>query len=313
MAKIKLPENSALSSRTKFLLRMLSNLKMPMALKAMNLMIEEMCAEKGFERESGAHYYHHLVDVAQKALNFDIRDEKIITVCILHDAIEDTWMTFEYIEREFGTEIAQAVQILSKDKNVDYKEDEEALHRYLISCYQTLCTAIAKTLDRVHNFGTLGATPLHKQLRVALETEANFFPLLKWAREEYPEYSALFHQAKTEIEPHLEKIKEQAAMKADFERQIAEKDAEIQRLREEIVAPKIQQMHDIVDASIEKDNHKAHLKEHLTTIKVLKKRNDIIESALGFYADKENHQSGLVRNDSGEKAAKALDPMSMFE
>lgn len=219
---IKIPKNSSLSSRTKFLKRYLSNLQMPLAQKALNLMIEEMCAEKGFERSSGAHYYHHLVDVTLKALNFGIRDEQAITICILHDAIEDTWMTYEFIEREFGKEIATDVQILSKDPSIDYKENTEALEAYLISCFSQLRTAIAKTLDRVHNFGTLGATPLQKQLRVALETEANFFPLFKWAREEYPEHSALFFQAKTEIEPHLEKIKEFAKMHEEMSAEIAE-------------------------------------------------------------------------------------------
>lgn len=228
---IHLPNQSKLSSRTKFLKRMLSNLQMNEAQRALSLVIEEMSAEKGFKRSSGAHYYHHLVDVAQKALNFGIRDEKIITVCILHDAIEDTWMTFEYIEREFGTEVAKGVQTLSKNPNIDYKNDSKALQAYLIGCFKTLCTAVVKTLDRVHNFGTLGATPLDKQLRVALETEANFFPLFKWAREEYPEHSALFFQAKTEIEPHLEKIKEFAKMEENYKLKIQELENEIKSLK----------------------------------------------------------------------------------
>lgn len=72
-------------------------------------------------------------------------------------------------------------------------------------------------------------------------------------------------------------------------------------------------MQDIVDVSIQNDGLREHSKEHLTTIKVLKKRNDIIEDALGFYADKINYQTGLIEDDEGEKAAKVLDPMSMFD
>lgn len=95
----------------------------------------EMKEGKGYKRSSGAHYYHHLVDVTQLLLNFGIRDEATIVVGELHDSIEDTWMTYEYIEREFGTQIAKDVQILNKDPNIDYKKDLEALQKYLIRCF----------------------------------------------------------------------------------------------------------------------------------------------------------------------------------
>lgn len=234
MNPIKLPEQTKLSSRTLFQKQMLSNLQMNKALKALNLMIEEMSIEKGYKRASGLHYYHHLVDVTQNLLNFGIRDEVIITVGELHDAVEDTWMTKEFIQREFGEDVARYVMILTKDPNIDYKKDIDSLQKYLIDCYKELCTALVKTSDRVHNFGTLGATPLEKQLRVALETEAHFFPLFKWAAKEYPEYAAFFLNAKTAIEPHLEKIKEQAAMCDKYEKIIAEKDLQIENLKKQL-------------------------------------------------------------------------------
>lgn len=219
---------SRLSSRTKFLKTTLNILNMPKAQKALDLMIEEMCSDKGFSRSNGTHYYHHIVDVTQKLLNFGVRDEGTIIVSILHDAIEDTWITFEYIEREFGRDIAEDVQILTKDPNIDYKQDKEALVAYLITCFSKLRTALVKAADRIHNFGTLGATPLHKQLRVALETEENFIPLFKWARDEYPEFASFFFQAKTEIEPHLQKIKESAAREQELLARIKELEAALE-------------------------------------------------------------------------------------
>ena len=223
-----------LSSRTKFLKRTLNTLNMNVALKALNLMIEEMCAEKGYTRGDGTtHYYHHLVDVTQKLLNFGTRDEATIVVAILHDAIEDTWITFEYIEREYGREIAEDVRTLSKDPNIDYKKDKAALEAYLIKCFSKLRTALVKAADRIHNFGTLGATPIDKQIRVALETEENFFELFKWAREEYPEASNFFSQAKTEIEPHLEKIKISAARENELLDEIAQLKAELKQANED--------------------------------------------------------------------------------
>lgn len=216
-----------LSSRTKFLKRTLNILNMPLAQKALELMIDEMSIQKGFKRSDGTHYYHHLIDVTQKVLNFGIRDEATVVVALLHDAIEDTWITFEYIEREYGREIAEDVQTLTKDPNIDYKKDEQALEAYLVKCFSKFRTAIVKSADRIHNFGTLGATPLDKQLRVALETEQNFIPLFKWARDEYPEASTFFFQAKTEIEPHLQKIKETAAREEKLNNRIAELEAQL--------------------------------------------------------------------------------------
>ena len=68
-----------LSSRTKHLKRTLTILKYENAYKALDLVIKEMCVDKGFSRHNGKHYYHHLVDVAQLLLNFGIKDEVTIT------------------------------------------------------------------------------------------------------------------------------------------------------------------------------------------------------------------------------------------
>lgn len=58
--------------------------------------------------------------------------------------------------------------------------------------------------------------------------------MFKWSAKEYPEYAAFFLTAKTTIEPHLEKIKEQAAMKLDYEKKVIEKDAQIESLKKKV-------------------------------------------------------------------------------
>lgn len=298
---IQIPQsNRQLSSRTKFLKQTLNTLNMQVAQKALNLMIEEMCSEKGFSRSNSSHYYHHVVDVTQKLLNFGVRDEGTIIVSILHDAIEDTWITFEYIEREYGREIAEDVLILTKDPNIDYKKDKEALEAYLIRAFSKLRTALVKAADRIHNFGTLGDTPLEKQLRVALDTEENFIPLFKWAREEYPEFAAFFFQAKTEIEPHLQKIKESAAREEELLGRIKE-------LEDQLVASKVQQMESVVESADHRGGYRDHLKDKIETIEVLRKRNVKVETALEFYGKKENHWNSSISVDQGEIARKALE------
>lgn len=217
-----------LSSRVKYLKMVLNTLGFNQAQKALTLMIEEMCSEKGFKRHDGTHYYLHLVDVTQKLINFGVRDENTIVTAILHDAIEDVnWITYEYIEREYGKTVADDVLTVTKDPNVDYKTDKDALVRYLQKCEEKLSTALVKSADRIHNFNTLGNASRDKQLRVALETEEYFLPMFKTCRNEYPEHANFFYQAKTEIEPHLLKIKESH----EVEQKLL---AEIERLKEQV-------------------------------------------------------------------------------
>lgn len=221
-----------LSSRVRFLKTTLTMIKMDNAQKALTLMIEEMSTEKGFTRADGkTPYYIHLVDVATKLVNFGIRDEITITAAILHDAIEDVdWISYEYVKREFGQEVADVVQGVTKDPNVDYKNNKDELIKYLQLCGSDMRMALVKVADRIHNFNTLGATALDKQLRVALETEEYFIPLFKHCRNEYPEYANFFFQAKTEIEPHLEKIKESAEREKALQDEIDRLNAKIAEL-----------------------------------------------------------------------------------
>lgn len=60
-----------------------------MAIKALDLVREEMCVEKGFKRDNGTDYYNHCVDVANTLISFGIKDEDVICAALLHDIIED--------------------------------------------------------------------------------------------------------------------------------------------------------------------------------------------------------------------------------
>lgn len=168
-----------------------------------------------------AHYYYHLVDVAQILLNFGVRDQVTITAAILHDAIEDVdWITYDFVKLTFGKEVADTVLVVTKDPNIDYKQDRKALEIYVWKCAQNIRTALIKIADRIHNFGTLGDATPEKQLKQALETEEIFLPVIKFCRNAYPEHSDFFFGAKTHIEPHLFKIKESARIVAILTAQI---------------------------------------------------------------------------------------------
>lgn len=197
------------SRRIRSFEKLLSDLGYLESLKAFDLMREEMCAEKGFKRHNGDHYYYHLVDVTQILLNFGIRDEITITSALLHDFIEDVnWANHTVVKSMFGKEVADVVQILSKNPDIDYKTDIEEKKLYILGCMETLRTALIKAADRMHNFGTLLDASPEKKLRQALETEEFFIPAFEECAELYPRHWAFFMFVKTSIEPHLWEIKE---------------------------------------------------------------------------------------------------------
>ena len=195
-------------SRVRFLEQTLSTLGYDDSLRALDWMIEEMCAEKGFKRHNGTHYYYHLVDTTQDLLNHGIKNQDIITGMLLHDSVEDVeGITSRMIEDKFNSNVAIMVDLVTKKKGIDYKIDAN-MEAYLYSALLNVGACLLKTSDRKHNFGTLRDATPEKKLRQALETEKHFIPFFKEARTRYPRYAGYFYSAKTTIEPHLWEIKE---------------------------------------------------------------------------------------------------------
>lgn len=198
-------------SRILFLEDYLNKIGFKDALRALDLMKSEMCAEKGFKRHDGSHYYYHLVDVTQDLLNQGIRHEPCIVAALLHDWQEDVdYVSPQMIEAQFGSEVALYVDVLSKKPELDYK-DEKVLKAYLALIGENVWTALIKVADRKHNFSTLRDATLAKRMKQAIETETYFIPAFKVWRKKFPRYAAHFYEAKTAIEPHLWAIKEYQA------------------------------------------------------------------------------------------------------
>jgi (p)ppGpp synthase/HD superfamily hydrolase len=195
------------SSRVRHLEETLSILHFDEALRAFDLVVSEMSAEKGYVRHNGTHYYYHLVDVAQKLLNFGIRDEDIIVAALLHDIVEDVpGYTIDQVSHMFNSRVAHMVNLVTKKPGIDYKIAEH-MESYLEEISFHVGASLIKAADRMHNFGTLRDASPEKKLRQALETETFFIPFFKKCRNMYPRYAAFFFEAKTQIEPHLWEIK----------------------------------------------------------------------------------------------------------
>lgn len=198
-------------SRVKHLEFCLSTLGFNKALKAMDFVIKEMCAEKDFKRHDGSHYYYHLIDATQDLLNHGVRDEITLVACLKHDAVEDIeWYTIEDVVKDDGEEVAKVVDLVTKKPHIDYKNVENMI-AYLKAISQDWRASLIKTADRKHNFSTLRDATREKKLRQAHETKELFIPFFKVCRKLYPRYASYFYSAKTTIEPHLWEIEERYA------------------------------------------------------------------------------------------------------
>jgi GTP pyrophosphokinase len=223
-------------SRVRHLQTTLSILGYYKSIKALDFVIAEMCSEKGYSRHNGTHYYYHLVDTAQDLLNHGVRDDDIISACILHDTIEDIeGVTHFMLTREYNGNVADMVLLVSKNPKIDYKNNQEEMVKYLTLISENVGSALIKTADRKHNFGTLRDATPEKKMRQAKETEELFIPFFKECRNRYPVYAGYFFSAKTTIEPHLNEIKEHYEEVAKMKKVIAELQEEQQRLETELM------------------------------------------------------------------------------
>lgn len=137
-------------------------------------------AHKGQKRENGDDYFiGHCVHVAEHILELGM-DATLVAAALLHDTIEDTKVTASDLEKEFGPEIANLVEGVSKLGKIKYHGNErhvESLRKFFISVAQDVRVVILKLADRWHNLETLEFLSAEKQHRIALESIMIHAPL----------------------------------------------------------------------------------------------------------------------------------------
>lgn len=177
------------------------------AIRALDLVWEEMCVEKGFKRDNGTDYYNHCVDVANTLISFEIKDEDVICAALLHDIIEDVeGYRRVTIAKMFNDNVARLVMLVTKEEGVDYK-NPETIKKYLATISTDMNSAAIKTADRMHNMMTLDEKTFEARYRKSMETKTYYLPFFKQCRYMYPRYENLFYAARAEIEPlifHIE-------------------------------------------------------------------------------------------------------------
>ena len=137
-------------------------------------------AHDGQKRVSKEDYYIHPYNVAKILVSLGM-DSESIAAALLHDVVEDTDISIEEIEREFGKEVALIVDGVTKIGRLNFSTKEqqqaESLRKMLIAMGQDIRVIIIKLADRLHNLRTIDAMPSQKQRDKSVETLEVYAPI----------------------------------------------------------------------------------------------------------------------------------------
>ena len=137
-------------------------------------------AHEGQSRVSGEPYISHPVAVARILAEMRM-DSKSIIAAILHDVIEDTPTLKEQIAGQFGEEVAELVDGVSKLTQIDFRSKAEAqaenFRKMMLAMVKDIRVIIIKLADRLHNMRTLEVMHPEKRRRIARETMDIYAPI----------------------------------------------------------------------------------------------------------------------------------------
>jgi GTP diphosphokinase / guanosine-3',5'-bis(diphosphate) 3'-diphosphatase len=152
-------------------------------------------AHGGQRRVSGEEYVDHPLRVA--AVLADLRlDATTLAAALLHDTVEDTQLTLEEVHEEFGTDVAQLVEGVTKLSRISFRSDQqlhaENIRKMLLAMADDVRVVLIKLADRLHNMRTIDALAEPKRRRIARETLDIYAPLahrlgigqIKWELED---------------------------------------------------------------------------------------------------------------------------------
>jgi GTP diphosphokinase / guanosine-3',5'-bis(diphosphate) 3'-diphosphatase len=196
--------------------------------------IDRAAVERAFEfacdrhadqvRYSGDEFITHPVGVAQICAGMRL-DTETLCAALLHDTVEDTTASLDQIRAEFGEEIAQLVDGVTKLTGMSFESrDERQAENYrkmMVAMATDVRVILIKLADRLHNMRTLGALPKQKQQQKSHETLEIYAPLahrlgihaIKWELEDlafatlhprkYAEIKQLVAQQRDERESYV--------------------------------------------------------------------------------------------------------------
>ncbi len=132
------------------------------------------------KRATGEPYIIHPVAAALTVVQLGM-DTDTVCAALLHDVVEDTSVTLEEVQKEFGPDVATMVDGVTKLSKIKFVSKEEAqaenVRKMMIAMAKDVRVIIVKLADRLHNMRTIDAKPIEKQRRTAHETMEIYAPL----------------------------------------------------------------------------------------------------------------------------------------
>jgi len=183
--------------------------------KAYNFAVK---AHHNQKRASGDPYSVHPIEVANILTDLKL-DSATITTGLLHDTIEDTFATYETIKNEFGDEVADLVEGVTKisvfENTADANSKVENFRKLILATSKDIRVLLVKIADRLHNMRTIKAiSNEEKRQRIAQETMEIYAPLadrmgMHRIRDELEDLSfeILNNEARELIKKKLDEIK----------------------------------------------------------------------------------------------------------
>ena len=175
-------------------------------------------AHSNQKRASGDPYSVHPIEVANILTDLKL-DSATIATGLLHDTIEDTYATYETIKGEFGVEVADLVDGVTKisvlENTASSSSKAENFRKLILATSKDIRVLLVKIADRLHNMRTIKAIGREdKRKRIAQETMEIYAPLadrmgMHRIRDELEDLSfeILNHEARSLIQKRLDEIK----------------------------------------------------------------------------------------------------------
>ena len=201
--------------------------------KAYELAVEAHSQQR---RKSGEPYILHPIEVARICVTEIGLGPTAIICALLHDVVEDTEVTLDEVDEEFGPKIARIVDGLTKLDGLYNVESPQAenFKKVISTLVEDVRVVLIKMADRLHNLRTIGPMPRHKQLKIAAETDYIYAPLA---------HRLGLYNIKTEFQDHILSINE-----PEIYDQIEQKLIETKRERQKYINEFLRPMRDQLKA-----------------------------------------------------------------